>query len=189
MYSPLYPETPLRHIELEPGLAAFSCPKSGGHWIALQSYFIWMERHRSKVRSLPADYTPQASTDALQRALICPESGCILIRYRVGHGLSFQIDRSPRTGGVWLDAGEWDALKKLGLHDELHLIFTAPYQRDVRTELSNQRLREQFQRRIGEADFERAAQFKRWIQQHPSHRDILAYLLDERESEGLSPGF
>ena len=178
MYSPLYPEAALVRTELEPGLEAFLCPKSGGQWIPLQSYYIWQERSVSRTRPLPPDYEPQAAADALQRALICQESGCIMVRYRVGNGLDFQIDRSPKTGGVWLDSGEWDALKSKGLHEELHLIFSAPYQRRLRTELSSAQLQDRFRQRIGEKDFERAQEVKVWLEQHPKRRDILAYLLE-----------
>ena len=76
---------------------------------------------------------PVLQDDSSQRALICPESGRLLLRYRVGHGLRFHIDRSPATGGVWLDKGEWEALKSKGLHVSLHLIFTAAYQRQIRS--------------------------------------------------------
>ena len=54
-------------------------------------------------------------------------------RYKVGHGFSFYLDRSP-LGSIWFDKGEWEALKSRQYHDELHLIFTAPWQDGVRTE-------------------------------------------------------
>ncbi len=178
MYSPLHPDTALIRTQLEPGLDAFKCPKSGGHWIPLESYFIWQERSVSQTLPLPSDYEPQPAAAAFQRALLCPESGCLLVRYRAGHGLNFYIDRSPKTGGVWLDPGEWDALKSKGLHDELHLIFSAPYQKRLREELSNAQLQERFRQRIGEEDFERVKDFKAWLEQNPKRRDIIAYLLD-----------
>ena len=106
----------------------------------------------------------------------------MLIRYRVGHGLHFQIDRSPLTGGVWLDKGEWDALKSKNLHTQLHVIFTAPYQAKIRTAELEQTLEEVFRDRIGPEDFEKVREFREWLTGHPKQRDILCYLLDGQSS-------
>lgn len=182
MQSPLDPDTPMHSVELEPGLHAFACPKSGGHWIPLTSYFTWRELHKSASNPLPADYKPELADDSTQRALICPESGYLLVRYRVGRGLDFSVDRSPKTGGVWLDAGEWNALKSKGLHDELHLIFTAPYQARMLSEAAGGQLQNRFRERIGADAFQRVAEFRMWLRNHPKRRDILAYLLDEEGS-------
>lgn len=179
MHSPIHSDTFLQRVQLEPGLEAFQCPKSGGYWIPLQSYTIWQERHRDRIHPLPPDYEPRYEDASGQRALICPESGCVLIRYRVGQGLKFHIDRSPKTGGIWLDSGEWEALKSKNLHDELHLIFGAPYQRRIRTEESRKQLKQLFAQKIGAADFVRVNEFKNWLRHHARQRDIVSYLLDE----------
>src|SRR5271157_1471890 len=133
MHSPVYPEVTMEWREIEPGLTVYECPKSGGLWIALQAYLAWKEQHPQAPCAPPAGPLPVLADDSRQRALVCPESGCLLLRYRVGHGLPFHIDRSPATGGVWLDKGEWEALKSKGLHASLHLIFTSAYQRQIRT--------------------------------------------------------
>src|SRR5215470_11034366 len=104
MQSPIYSDTTMLQREIEPGLTVYECPKSGGFWIPLQSYTAWQERHPSPQTAASANVsTPVAADDSSRRALICPESGRLLLRYRVGHGLPFHIERSPATGGVWLD--------------------------------------------------------------------------------------
>jgi Zn-finger nucleic acid-binding protein len=110
-----------------------------------------------------------------------------LLRYRVGQGLPFHLDRSPATGGVWLDKGEWEALKSRGLHTTLHLIFTAGYQSEIRTSEYARRLAASFRERIGEADFSKAAEFGAWLASHPKRRDIWCFLLAVMES-GSEPG-
>ena len=179
MHSPIHNDTILHRVELEPGLEAWQCPKSKGVWIPLQSYTTWHERHRDRIHPLPEDYVPVADPKADQRALICPESGCVLIRHRVGRGLNFHIERSPKTGGIWLESGEWDALKSKDLHEEMHHIFGAPYQRKLRNDESRVQLKKLFAQRIGPADFVRVNEFKHWLYQHGRHREIIAYLLDE----------
>ena len=167
MHSPIHNDVVLERVELEPGLEAWQCPKSQGVWIPLQSYTTWHEAHRDHVRGLPPDYRPIIDTSAPQRALICPESGCVL------------IDRSPKTGGIWPEPGEWDALKSKNLHEEMHLIFGAPYQRRLRTNESRVQLKKLFAQRIGAADLVRVNEFKHWLSQHKHRREIVAYLLDE----------
>ena len=82
-------------------------------------------------------------------AKICPESGTIMLRYKVGKGFDFAIDRSS-TGGVWFDAGEWEALRERNFHDEVHLIFTAPWQQSVRDDQSASVRKDILIERLGE---------------------------------------
>jgi Zn-finger nucleic acid-binding protein len=183
--SPVCQETTMRLSEIEPGLVAYTCPKSGGVWIPLQSYLDWRGRQPQGEAPLPETYVPALSDDSKQRALICPESGRLLIRYRVGHGLKFHVDLSTETGGIWLDKGEWEALKSKGLHVELNLIFTAPYQRQIRAEEHEEAMGQMFRSRIGQEDFAKAAEFKRWLAEHPKRSHICSYLLYNFRDESM----
>ena len=131
MRSPVHPQCTLQFREVEKDLKAYECPRSGGLWIPLQSYFHWRERQPEETSPPEEAPVPELQDDSGRRTLICPESGRLLLRYRVGHGLPFHLDRSPVTGGVWLDKGEWEALRSRHLHTTLHQIFTAPYQRNA----------------------------------------------------------
>ena len=164
--------------EMEPGLCAYVCPESGGVWIPMQSYLDWKEHHGQDVSELPPGYVPMLADDSKRRALICPESGYLLMRYRVGHGLHFHVEVSPKTGGIWLDRGEWEALKSKGLHVELNHIFTAPYQERVRSAEREEVLEGVFRERIGE-DFEKVAEFREWLRQHPKQREIRCYVFHD----------
>jgi Zn-finger nucleic acid-binding protein len=187
MQSPIYSDTTMLLREIEPGLTAYECRKSGGFWIPLQSYTAWQEKHPSRQTDASTSAnTPVVQDDSARRALICPESGRLLLRYRVGHGLPFHIERSPATGGIWLDKGEWEALKSKGLHVSLHLIFTASYQRQVRSAEYGATLKETFRDRIGAADFAKVAEFGAWLANHPKRRDICCYLLDSPEQAAES---
>ena len=187
MRSPLHPNSILTSEQIEPGLEAWRCPVSGGVWIPLQAYLRW-QAMEPRPKSIDADSpSPELLNDSMQRALICPESGRLMLRYRVGHGLPFHLDRSPATGGVWLDAGEWEALRKQGLSRRLHLIFTAAYQRAVRSEEYQQRMEEVFLARIGAQDFGRVAEFKKWILSHPRRYEISCYLWNTTGLEEEQP--
>ncbi len=181
MQSPIHPGTAMELKEIEPDLFAYTCPKSEGIWIPLQRYLDWKSHHRDTGSSLPMGYTPTPADDSKRRVLICPESGRLLSRYGVGHGLKFQVDVSPVTGGIWLDQGEWEALKSKGIHVELNLVFSASYQRQIRTAEYELALERTFAERIGAEDFQIATAFKRWLAAHPNRRDICCYVLHNLE--------
>ena len=187
MRSPVFPETEMQTECIEPGLSVHRCPKSGGVWIPLQSFLDWRESQPERLAAVPSGHVPRLADDALRRALICPESGRLLSRFKVGRGMAFHVDRSPVTGGMWLDAGEWETLKAHGLHVELNLVFTAGYQHQRRTEEYRQSLDTTFRNRIGAFDFGRVEEFKAWLEGHPKRRDILCYLSeagDDRKATG-----
>jgi Zn-finger nucleic acid-binding protein len=179
MHSPICPDTQMHLCELEPGLAVYECPRSGGRWIPLRAYLAWREHQAPGAAPVSDGPIPALEDDSKRPTLVCPESGRLLLRYRVGHGLPFHIDRSPATGGVWLDKGEWEALRSKGLHAALHLIFTAAYQRQARSADYDQTLTKTYQERIGAADFATVAEFASWLARHPRRRDILSCLLDK----------
>jgi Zn-finger nucleic acid-binding protein len=165
--------------ELEPGLPVYECPKSGGLWIPLQAYLNWKERQPEIAIPTSDEPAPAQTDEPKHKALLCPESGRLLLRYRVGHGLPFHIARSPATGGVWLERGEWEALKTKGLHVSLHLICTAGYQRQIRSAVYTQALSDTFRDRIGAEDFAKVSEFAAWLTRHPKGRDICCYLMDQ----------
>jgi hypothetical protein len=101
-----------------------------------------------------------------------------MTRYRVGEGFSFRIDRSP-NGGIWLDRGEWEALKSRNFHDELLFIFTNQWQSEIIRKEQIEALRTQFRERLGDDTYERAVEFKQWLRQQPDPRTILCFLKDE----------
>lgn len=178
MRSPVFPDVTMVLREIEPRLEVYECPKSGGMWVPLQAYLSWKDGQSADVGAPPLGGAPVLEDDSKHRVLVCPESGRLLLRYRVGQGLPFHVDRSPVTGGVWLDKGEWEALKSRGLHVALHLIFTSAYQRQVRTAEFDQRLTESFGERIGAADFAKVEAFGAWLASHPKRRDICCYLFE-----------
>ncbi|MCB1225363.1 MAG: zf-TFIIB domain-containing protein [Verrucomicrobiales bacterium] len=147
MQSPADPSATLVPIELEPGLQAFRCPTTQGVYLLASSYWAWQRTLDHVFPRLPAgDETLDVPPPTTVR--LCPETGTVMTRYKVGHGFSFSIDRSI-TGGIWLDGGEWEALKERGFHDELHRIFTAPWQASVQNAEREAALDKHFAERLG----------------------------------------
>ncbi|HEY1081160.1 MAG TPA: hypothetical protein VGE29_02800 [Prosthecobacter sp.] len=177
MQSPLGSHKGLERVELEPGLVAQRCPETLGHWISLENYQAWHatlpvgagEPTHEKV-SVQAEVS---EFDDMPKQ--CPESGAIMMRYRVGHGLPFRIDRS-RTGGVWLDAGEWEALQSCGLHHLIHRISTGPWQQAVRQQDMEATVQAQLEERLGEDLLQRLTALRAELAQHPQRDAALAFL-------------
>lgn len=176
MKSPANPQISLVKTELEPGLTVFHCPESNGHYLPAECYWRWLAKHPERLAKFPPSGENLPPEEA-PSTRICPESGLPMLRYKVGHGFSFTIDRSP-TGAIWLDAGEWNALRDHHFHDELHLIFTLPWQRRVRQEGTTQALSENLRNRIGEESLTKVSDFKAWLQAQDEQSAILAFLRD-----------
>ena len=182
MKSPLHPDVELVKTELDTGLTSWRCPVSGGHWVPAPSYWRW---HSQQPKHPVEEDEDQKSTSNLQvpdiesqierPAVLCPESHCLLVRYKVG-GLGIYIDRSPISGGIWLDAGEWNMLKEQHLHATLHEIFTTSYQKKVYREEAHEALMHKFYSDLGEEVAEDLLHLADWLKLHPKRRRIIAWL-------------
>lgn len=110
--------------------------------------------------------------------LICPETGQLMQRFKVGRGFEFYVDRSP-TGSVWLDSGEWEALRGRQFHDELHLIFTAPWQDAVKTEELAASREAALRERLGDDLFSKIEEVGQLIAGHENEQLAMAYLCEK----------
>ncbi len=174
--SPVDEASTLEPVAIEPGFGAMRCAGSGGLWIRPAQYWTWREGAEAYLTehlpSLGAD-EPGCDSGAGKR---CPEDGYFLIRHRVGHGLDFHVDRCGHCGGIWLDRGEWDALKRESLHNDLHLIFTSAWQAQVRWQLLREAQEQRLTARLGPADHEELNRITKWVMNHPQRHMILAHL-------------
>lgn len=167
----------MEQVTLESGLQAYRCPLTGGHYIASGDYMTWLQAQPARLPHLPESGEHGDLPADSSRTLICPESGTIMARYKVGHGFGFSIDRSI-TGGVWLDVGEWEALKERNFHDEIHLVFTAPWQKHVRTAHAQATYEETLKSALGDELLERLTSLRSELMEHPHKNLAHAYLTD-----------
>ncbi|MEO7098647.1 MAG: hypothetical protein ABI162_04755 [Luteolibacter sp.] len=169
---------PMEQITLESGLNAWRCEKTGGHYIPSGAYLQWVQQQPARLPHLPEPSEPTAlSTDAAG-VLICPETGTFMSRFKVGHGFPFSIDRSI-TGGVWLDGGEWEALRQRNFHDEIHLVFTSPWQKQVRNEKAQATYEETLKASLGSDLLERLTLLRNELLDHPHKNLAFAYLAEK----------
>ena len=166
---------PLTRVDLEPGLAGFTCGKCAGHWLRFGDYLAWRERQPGDAPELPREGAGEVAEAPPTSPRPCPDCNHLLTRYRVGRGVGFGLDRCGNCNGVWLDGGEWAALRGRGLHDNVHQMFGPGWQFAARTDDQRRLVEAQFERQLG-ADFGRAREFAEWVAEHPRRSEILAYV-------------
>jgi hypothetical protein len=178
MKSPVGGRKQMEPVTLEDGLTAYRCPESGGIYIPSTCYMRWISQQPARMPQLPVTGEENEVVQTNRPAAICPESGTIMTRYKVGHGFQFTIDRSI-TGGIWLDAGEWDALRQRNFHDELNLIFTQSWQRNILKEEQQQGRRQRMEAKFGTDLIKRIDAIKAELQAHANSEELLAYLMEQ----------
>lgn len=177
MRSPVGSRMQMEPVQLEDGLMAYRCPETGGIYIPSTCYMRWISQQPARKPQLPETGTEQPVVQTDRPAAICPESGTIMTRYKVGHGFTFTIDRSI-TGGIWLDAGEWDALRQRNFHDELNLVFTQSWQHNILRAEQQEGRRQRMEQKFGTDLLKRIDAIKAEIKTHANSEELLAYLLE-----------
>ena len=168
---------------LEDGLPAYQCHNCSGLWISADEYVSWVKTQSHQPVDEIDIHTPMPKSDA-KRALICPECGHILHGYKIWPDIDFQLDRCENCNGVWFDRDEWAALKAHGLHDQVNLFFTEPWQHKLRPEETRRRFERMYLDRFGPEDYAEIKRIRAWLKQHPHGANLLAYLTDEDPYKG-----
>lgn len=161
---------------LADGPRAHQCADCAGVFVERPDYEAWLAGLAAPV---PESAVP---VDAPARdgggARVCPCCGRLMLKYRVGRGAAFSIDGCGGCGSVWLDAGEWRAVRAAGLQDNLHQILSAPWQESLRVDDYRRTMEAAYARRFGDADFARARELNAWLAKHPERVALLAFLGD-----------
>ena len=174
MKCPSCSSAPLQPLSLESHLKAAGCNNCQGHWLSAKNYWDWLEQNGDRLPEKEPEGSSLTSADT-QKAKLCPQCQHIMLRYKVGHGLDFAVDQCGHCNGVWLAANEWDLLKQRNLHDEIHLIFSAAWQVQLRKEDAKAVLTDIYEEHFGN-EYERIKQIKSWLNSHPEKTRILDYL-------------
>jgi len=178
MHCPVCKEaTWLEPAPLEEGkLAAWRCSTCNGHWIRNADFWRWRAQVGHNTPETPVSEPPARTAPEAAGLRLCPDCHHVLGRYKVGHGIGFTVDRCRNCDGAWLDGGEWEALRVRSLHDDLPRIFDDEWQRAVKREVQEQTTEENFRRRLGDADYQRAQELRTWLDAHPKRSELFAYL-------------
>jgi Zn-finger nucleic acid-binding protein len=162
---------------VEPDLPAQHCTRCGGLFLASTAYWAWLERHGPLLPERPAPEQP-VNTAEPASAKRCPACGYLLLRYAIGHALAFGLDQCGHCNSFWLDRDEWALLRERNLHDKLHKITTAPWQRQLRQEASRAALAAIYTEAFGATDYAELRRVRAWLDSHPQRQRMRAYLID-----------
>jgi len=165
---------------LEHYLQSSRCPSCSGHWVSAVQYWKWREASPPKPPQRPTDAGPvELPVSDTAKAKLCPECQRLLTRFKVGHGLSFAIDRCGTCAGIWLDANEWENLKARNLHDDVHFIFSDAWQADVSREQREQGRERMMTEILGATDLAEIKRIKVWLDAHPQKSALYGMVLND----------
>ncbi|MEP6920355.1 MAG: zf-TFIIB domain-containing protein [bacterium] len=178
MKCPVCKTPELQMMDVEDGLTFYNCPQCCGNWVKGAEYWKWLEQHgpnlpeRSAADSKLLLAEPGFHID-------CPECRFRMVKYLVGHGLSFTLDHCEGCKGVWFDRNEWEALKERNLHDDLHSMLTSFWQNAAHKEARKKRLEQIYIARFGPDDFAEIARVRAWLEARANKQHLIAFLTDK----------
>jgi len=152
---------------------AHTCSNCSGNWLLIEDYVAWKERNSQ----FSFDETLECEIDESKQALLCPVTGAIMRKLRLSTTTEHRIDYSASVGGVWLDKGEWDLLKKEGLAGSLNAVLTAHWQRNIRLNSTKDNFTEIYSDKFGKESYDKVKALREWLYQQPNKADLRAYLL------------
>lgn len=173
MRCPTCQSTTLEPVELEQGLIAAGCPQCNGALLALIQYRHWLDRHHSSV--LEKAESPVAVEEP-QGAKLCPKCRAMMTKYRDGADTHHRLDLCAHCDEAWLDGGEWQLLKQLDMHNQLPLLFTQAWQRNIRRQKEKSSMEKHVAQLVGADDFPKVKEFKSWLDGHPAAVHIKHYI-------------
>ncbi|WP_064608261.1 TFIIB-type zinc ribbon-containing protein [Photobacterium sp. J15] len=154
---------------------AHTCTHCGGNWILIEDYVSWKENNPEYVFS---DDIACEAVDT-ETALLCPQSGKIMRKFRITSDTTHRLDYSAAVGGVWLDKGEWELMKKDGLAGSLNAVLTAQWQKNIRMNNAKDNFAELYKEKFGQESYNKVREVREWLNAQPNKADLRAYLLAE----------
>lgn len=164
-----------QRAQLAPGLPSMTCASCHGHWLLLDDHEKWASSQSDVIHASPM-VMADMPVDAEKRVRQCPQCARLMTRLRVGASVNFRVDGCVTCHGLWLDAGEWDAIDFLGLSRRIGHIMSDEWQKGVQDEEAQSRREAQLRLRYGDACMDELVRIRQWLQGQPD-RDTLLTLL------------
>lgn len=178
MHCPSCLSAPLTPHDIEPALQVLSCQTCKGYWMPSAAYWQWLETKHDIAEAIKEDSSFSVDLRDSRHAMLCPDCGHILIKFKVGHGIDFWLDHCKACYGVWLDQYEWEVLRAQGLHIELHRICTGDWQKQRHASEQQAWFEQTYGEKFGCDDYAEVKKIRQWLNLHPKKSDLLAYLTD-----------
>ncbi len=163
-------ESELLPVKLEPGLPALGCDGCGGVYIDLLTYREWNEEQGEEEEGAVSTVVEEPSDS--DKALICQRCRKIMLKFKISGVTDNYVDLCATCDDAWLDHGEWQLLNQLQLQGKLTEIVTRPWQKQIREQRAASSLENRFRDALGDADFNKAREYAKWMTDHPKRREI-----------------
>ncbi len=160
---------------IEASFRSHTCKTCKGNWVLIEDYVFWSTRQSFNTHVEEVSFDLEDST----KALLCPMTGRIMMKYKINNLTDHKLDYSPSVGGVWLDSGEWEYLKTQGLANALGRIFTESWQREIRAGNTKATLEELYKSKFGEHDYQKLKEIREWVSSLDNKEDARSYLLSK----------
>ena len=108
---------------------------------------------------------------------MCPKCTRLMTKFQLGAASENRIELCTGCDEAWLDKGEWRLLKQLDMHDKLPTVFTDAWQRNIRLQRQEQKLKQHYEEKLGAEDFKKLDEFKQWLDVHSEKIEIKQYLI------------
>lgn len=162
----------LEPSELEAGLIACRCPKCEGALLPLMNYRYWSDNNADLELNASAEIVAEDNT----QAKLCPKCQRLMTKFKIGVERQNRIELCTACDEAWLDAGEWQLLKSLDVHNKLPSIFTDAWQRNIRLKNREASLKAYYEKNLDKEVFDRVDGFKQWLEEQPEKNRIIQYL-------------
>ncbi len=168
----------LQNDYLDDLFPCFTCNHCSGNLVFLNDYLRWLENNNNKDAVSDVDTDVEVDTDDTKKAILCPKTSRIMLKYRISKDSEHRLDLSPSINAVWMDKGEWMLLKKAGLAGKLNKIFTHVWQRKIREDETSSTLIALYEKEFGDHYTDIKA-FKKIIDSMNNKSQVIAYLISD----------
>ncbi len=168
----------LEPIQLLQELPAHQCSRCEGIFLSSIQYWDWLKSQKDLEPEIPLDDTDVVRVEE-NSARLCPDCGHLLTHYKVWPDVPFYLDSCGHCNGTWLDKNEWQTLQEHHLHNRLNLFMTRPWQQKIRAEEGRHQMDKIYRQRFGDDDYARIQEIRNWLNSHPEHSALLAFLMSE----------
>lgn len=174
----------LELITLEENLLASKCSECEGIWISSSNYFDWISRFEQEHNSLELDDSTPIPVLNNKKALLCPDCGRFLRKFKIWPSREFYLDKCGGCNGFWFDKDEWEILKGFGFENQAHLFFSEVWQKKLRTEEIKTRFEVIYEERFGLEDYKKIKAIRNWLITRPKKAEFIAFLIDKDPYKG-----
>ena len=169
------------------GPAIHCCPKCIGRWLVFDDHLQWLESLPPSSHATSANISSvhlagvTVITEAPHKARLCPRCGKIISRYRFSPDHHCWLERCGSCAGIWFDRGEFEAVAAIVPLARIQHLFNDTHQHKVSSELAHRQHEQRCRAIVGDEAFDKAREFKAWIEQQPRRDVLMAYIDDSFE--------